>query len=227
MKRYCTITDVLSLPVGTKRDKIFDVVLVDRRIDCSKVGRDVFALAVVSDIEKSQDEFKRLAVPYIKKNATADRRTVLGKERACYESRLTTYASNKWKTESRREEFVTEKLREYDNMVNKDLARLERDCDNKRFEMFDFGRGCNNNTLTDMACFPSDVTVDDVRKLYDYLSANKKYFSGIVGWKVVYGTSYDLEIKTRPQFVLEFTESAQDEINKNKTKLCEYAMDNI
>ena len=182
--------------------------LVKHMVNCSKISFEEFMNMMIADINAALVEYNRLYLPWLEDARKRE-----------YEYRLNSmikyaeeFAMRKWKTESRRQKYVDDKVQEFkDNFKTgntyRELSYFDFDCDPSDM--------CTTTTIS--TSFINDPRY--MRRVYDAL-VNSEYFKKGLGWELCYETrdnSYDIAF--RPQIKLIVSDQVGKEMETDRQNL--------
>lgn len=157
-----------------------EAVLVTRTVECSNLTKEQFVEMMMEDLRnsviKSEEVFKPFEEAIHNTNMTDIRKYV--------ENRARNFASNKWKTEKRREKYVADELAK----VNSHPFIFH------PVSFFDFNVEPGSNGISDNCILNVNSTEEHLGRCFEAIR-NNRYFLAATGWELVENRSFRSKIK--------------------------------
>lgn len=188
-----------------------DITLVTRNIDCSNITVEQFISAMFSDFLEAEEKYNDLYVPEweTSKVKSFERHMKWARERAIK------FAEKKWKTEKRRNLYITKEVENARKNYNWPTFYYS-------LSFFDFDCNPGDNGLSGNCCISyRELTPRALERCFDEVKDNK-YFKKAHGWMLTYNAcegSY--QNNSRPQIKLIVDSETEAQMKKDAQDLAD------
>ena len=185
------------------------ITLVSRNINCNTITVDDFVRAMFSDIIEAEEKYNELYVPEWTANQIKYFESGLNNAR----NNAIKYAEKKWKTQSKRDEYVEKTIKEF-----RDNYKMNNHYYNLGFFDFDINpgeMGISGNCVLSI----SELTFDKLRRCFENIKDNE-YFKKATGWILTYEAQDGSYCSSfRPQIKLILDDETQKKMDKEAADL--------
>lgn len=157
-----------------------EAILVTRTVKCSELTKEQFVEMMMEDLRNSVIKSEEVFKPF----EEALHNTHMADIRKYVENRARNFASNKWKTEKRREKYVADELAKVDShpFVFRPVS------------FFDFNVEPGTNGISDDCILNVNSTEEHLKRCFEAIH-NNRYFLDATGWELVENRSFRSKIK--------------------------------
>jgi len=157
-----------------------EAILVTRTVKCSELTKEQFVEMMMEDLRNSVIKSEEIFKPF----EEAIHNTNMADIRKYVENRARNFASNKWKTEKRREKYVANELTKVDShpFIFRPVS------------FFDLNVEPGSNGISDDCVLNVNSTEEHLGRCFEAIR-NNRYFLAATGWELVENRSFRSKIK--------------------------------
>lgn len=150
--------------------------LLTRNINCSTLNENQFVQMMFSDMLEAQENFQDM----YSKTFVINRIKIYKSRYNAIVNNARKFAEKKWKTEKRRNQYITESI----NKSKDDIMKINYYSDSLSFFDFDVFPG-HMGISYDCILDYKDLTFDKLHRCFNYIK-DSDYFKHAKGWRLVY-----------------------------------------
>ena len=151
-----------------------ETVLITRNVNCSSLSKRQFQKIMFEDLNQARSNYHEMFYPV----QWERHKQFVEKQKANVLKNATEYAEKKWKTEKKRQQYINNKMIEF-NAKPSSFYFYD-------ITFFDLDVEPWKNGLPGVCCLNcKDINVEDIGRCFDYI-ANNKYFKAATGWQLIH-----------------------------------------
>lgn len=177
-----------------------EAILVTRTVKCSELTKEQFVEMMMEDLRNAVIKSEEVFKPF----EEALHNTHMADIRKYVENRARNFASNKWKTEKRREKYVADELAKVDShpFIFRPVS------------FFDFNVEPGSNGISDDCVLSVNAIAEDLGRCFEEIRSNK-YFLAATGWNLVESRSFRSKLMLiLPENMEEMYRNEIEDLNK-------------